>query len=166
MAFDFEAWNTELMFTGKIVQDDDASVDQEEKHRRFLRYTELVEQLKGTEGRQALTTLFRSIQVNTDYGAYQTTYRIMGRFPDHEFIEVFVAELPSLINRLPDWAGDFLVGLANGKDTKWDYQIGMFNEAVAKAPAAIRKPIIQYIRSQEPNGWFSNRVGVLCPDSN
>jgi hypothetical protein len=160
---DFAAWRDELLFTGRIVQDGDHSVDPNEAHRRFLRYCELVEELDGSEGPEAIAALFQSVQMKHDYGAYQTTYRVMGRFPDKEFIEVFVHELPSLIERLPDWAGDFLVGVANGQGGKWDYQIGMFNDAVASSPPATRAAIVNYVRSQETSGWFEHRVGVLCP---
>jgi hypothetical protein len=164
MAFDLIAWKEELLFTGRIVQDGDSSVTPEEAHRRFLRYVELVEQLDGSEGSDVIAALFQSIQMKDDYGAYQTMYRIMARFPDQQFIDKLVAELPSLIKRQSDWAGDFLVGLANGKNTKWDYLIGMFNDAVAKASSEIRRPIVEYVRSQEPSGWFRKRVGVLCPE--
>lgn len=161
---DIAAWKEELLFTGRIVQDEDHSVDPDEKHRRFLRYIELMELIDGSEGPEALAALIQSVQMRNDYGAYQTTYCIMGRFPDKEFIEGLVHELPSLIARQPEWAGDFLVGIANGQGGKWDYQIAMFNNAVASASPSVRRAIVNYVRSQEPSGWFSHRVGVLCPD--
>lgn len=160
---DFATWKEELLFTGRIVQDGDYSVHPDEAHRRFLRYCELIEQLDGSEGPKAIEVLFQSVQMKDDYGAYQTTYRIMGRFPDRDFIEIFVRELPSLIARLPDWAGDFLVGVANGQGGKWEYQVGMFNNAVASAPPATRSAIVSYVRGQEISGWLEHRVGVLCP---
>jgi hypothetical protein len=160
---DFAAWKNELLFTGRIVQDDDDSVDPEEAHRRFLRYCEMVDQLDGSEGPEAVAALIQSVQMKNDYGAYQTTYRIMGRFPDDVFAQVFVRELPSLIERQPDWAGDFLVGIANGQGGKWDYQIAMFNGAVKSASPSVRSAIVDYVRSQELSGWFEHRVGVLCP---
>ena len=163
MAFEFSTWKEELLFTGRIVQDGDDSVPPEEAHRRFLRYVELVEQLDGSEGSEALTALFQSIQMKDDYGAYQTTYHVMARFPDKQFTNVFVDELPNLIARQPSWAGDFLVGLANGVGGKWDYQIVMFNDAVAAAPPDIQRSIINYIRSEEKSGWLARRVHVLCP---
>jgi hypothetical protein len=165
MKLDHSTWKSELLFTGRIVQDGDKTVDPDEAHRRFLRYIELVEEVDGSEGADALVALFQSVQMKDDYGAYQTTYRIMGRFPDELFAKVFVQELPSLILRQPDWAGDFLVGIANGQGGKWDYQIKMFNDAVAAAPAEVQRPIIDYIREQELSGWFRHRVGVLCPGS-
>ena len=163
---DFETWKSELMFTGRIVQDDDETVDCDEAHRRFLRYIELLEQIDGTEGPEAVAALIQSVQMEHDYGAYQTTYRMFARFPDRDFFTTLVQELPALIARQPDLAGDFLVGIANGQGGKWDYQIALFNNAVAIAPAAVRQPIVDYVRSQEPKGWFSNRVGVLCPGMN
>jgi hypothetical protein len=163
MPFDLETWKTELLETGRIVQDGDNSVSPEEAERRFNRYIELVEQVNGSEGMEAIAALLQSIQVKDDYGGYQVTYRILSRFPDKQMIEVFVSELPSLIARQPDWAGDFLVGFANGKDTKWDYLLQMFNAEVASSAPAVRQPIVDYVRSQEPAGWLRRRVGVLCP---
>jgi hypothetical protein len=142
----FAAWKEELLFTGRIVQDEDHSVDPGEKHRRFLRYVELMEQLDGSEGREALAALIQSVQMKFDYGAYQTTYRMLGRFPEQDLMHVLVQELPDLIARQPDWAGDFLVGIANGQGGKWDYQIAMFNEAVASAPGAVRRAIVDYVK--------------------
>jgi hypothetical protein len=160
---DFAAWKEELLFTGRIVQDDDHSVSREEAHRRFLRYVELVEQADGSEGPKAVCALIRSMQMREDYGAYQSVYHAMARFPEKEFLEVLVQELPNLIERQPDWAGDFLVGIANGQGGKWDYQIAMFNDAVASSSPSQRQVIVNYVRSQEPSGWFKHRVGVLCP---
>ena len=88
----------------------------------------------------------------------------MGRFPGDEYIGVIVQELPALIARQPDWAGEFLVSIANGQGGHWDYHIKFFNEDVAAAPPAARQAIVDYIRSQEESGWLTHRVGVLCPD--
>ena len=54
---DFAAWKNELLFTGRIVQDEGDSVDPNAAHRRSLRYCELVEQLDGAEGPEALAAL-------------------------------------------------------------------------------------------------------------
>jgi hypothetical protein len=40
----------ELMFTGRIVQDSDKSVDWPEREDRFNRYIELLESIQGDEG--------------------------------------------------------------------------------------------------------------------
>jgi hypothetical protein len=160
---DFGAWRDELLFTGRIVQDADKSVDPAEAHRLFMRYIELMEQLNGSEGPTALTALIQSVQMRDDYGAYQTTFLVMWRFPEKELMQVVVQELPDLIARQPDWAGDLLVSIANGQGGRWDYQITMFNEAVASAPGPVRRAIVDYVRGQESSGWFKHRVGVLCP---
>lgn len=164
MILDFETWKDELLFTGRIVQDSDPTVDGNEAQRRFLRYIELVEQVDGSEGAEALRALFQSVQMKDDYGAYQTTYRVMGRFPRELFARVLVQELPSLITSQPDWAGDFLVGLANGvSDPEGRTQIENFNDFVAAAPKEVQSPILNYIRAEENSGWLEHRVGILCP---
>ncbi len=159
----FAAWKDELLFTGRIVQDADKTVDPGEAHRRFMRYVELMEELNGSEGPTALTALVQSVQMRDDYGAYQTTFRVMWRFPEKELMHVIVQELTGLIARQPDWAGDLLVSIANGQGGKWDYQIAMFNDAVGAAPALVRRAIVDYVRGQETSGWFKHRVEVLCP---
>lgn len=121
--------------------------------------------LDGSEGPTALAALVQSIQMRHDFGAYQTTFRVMWRFPEKELMQILVQELPDLIARQPDWAGDLLVSIANGQGGKWDYQIAMFNDTVASASGPVRRAIVDYVRAQEPSGWFEHRVGVLCPES-
>jgi hypothetical protein len=45
-----EEWKTELIFTGKIVQDCDTSVSDDEIEHRCLRYMELLDMVDGSEG--------------------------------------------------------------------------------------------------------------------
>jgi hypothetical protein len=163
MVANFKDWKEKLLLYGRIVQDGDSTVTPEEAERRFNRYIEILEELDGTEGEEVLAALFQSIQVEHDYGAYQTLWHTMARFPEDQFFTVLVNRLPTLIKQLPDWAGDILVGIANGQDTKWEYQIQIFNDAVINTSAANRELIIEYIRVQEESGWFRHRVGVLCP---
>ena len=163
MTMSFDSWKEELLFTGRIVQDEDETVSPDEAHRRFLRYVELLEALDGTEGASVLEALFQSIQMKNDYGAYATALRVMGRFPDDIFFPVMVEQLPDLIRRQPDWAGEVLVSIANGQGTRWEYQIPLFNEQVARAAEPVQTAIVQYIRNQEQKGWLTHRVGVLCP---
>lgn len=59
---DYDAWEIELIETGRIVQDDDNSVSPDEAERRFNRYVALVDLAKGIEGQAAATALVRSIQ--------------------------------------------------------------------------------------------------------
>ena len=81
MSSDFDLWRKELLQTGDIVQDGDTSVPQQEKEKRFNRYVEMVKAVSGQEGVEAFITLVESLQAKDDYGAYETTYGALWRFP-------------------------------------------------------------------------------------
>lgn len=163
MIKDFESWKAEILFTGNIIQDGDNSVDPGERHRRFMRFVEMVDALTGNEGPLAVDSLFESIQVNYSYGAYHSINHALARFPEMEYLSGLVRALPRLIESLPDQAGEHLVSVANGMGGKWEYQIGIFNRIVAESSADVRASIISFVREQETNGWLDHRVGVLCP---
>ena len=156
-----ESWKRELLFTGDIVQDDDDSVDWPERERRFTRYLELVEAVDGTEGAEAAAAIIQSFQAKNDYGAYQTAHRVLGRFPTDVFMTAFIQELPALIKRQPDWAGELLCAMANGVGTQFEPEIADFRAHLNRATEEIRGPINQYIVQQEQTGWLSHRRGVL-----
>ena len=105
MSNDFDLWRKELLQTGGIVQDGDTSVPQEVAEKRFNRYVEMVEAVSGQEGIEAFMTLIESLQAKDDYGAYETTYRALWRFPPGVVAHGLVAALPRLIQRQPDRAG-------------------------------------------------------------
>ncbi len=163
MIKDFESWKAELLFTGNIIQDGDKSVDFDERHRRFMRFVEMVDALTGNEGSLAVDALFESIQVNYSYGAYHSIDHALARFPEMEYLSGLARALPRLIENLPDQAGEQLVSVANGMDGKWEYQISIFNRIVSESTADIKAAIISFVREQERDGWLDHRVGVLCP---
>ena len=155
----------ELMFTGDIVQDADDTVSWPERERRFNRYIELLESLNGLEGVSVACAVIRSMQAEQDYGAYQTTQRTLGRFPSEVYIAALIEEVPLLIKKKSDWAGELLCGLANSIGTEWEQNITLFNSALSKCPSDQRKTIEEYIKVQEQKGWLDHRVGVLSARS-
>ena len=157
----FEDWKKELLFVGNIVQDSDDSIDGDEKSRRFNRYIEMLDSLVGNEGDEFALAVFESIQAEQDYGAYQTAGRAAWKFGESVFCSALLRQLPRLIKNLPDWAGDFLVSIANGQGTEYQSTIAVFNRLLADLPSEQQSIIREYILGEEKSGWLSNRVGVL-----
>jgi hypothetical protein len=157
----FEDWKIELLHLGNIVQDVDASLPANEVERRFNRYVEMLEGLSGAEGFEYALAVMESIQAEQDYGAYQIAERAAFRFGEDTYCRVLIHELPRLIETLPDWAGDFLVSIANGQNTIYQSTIDKFNMLLSEAQPNVRSIIQAYITKEEQGGWFSHRVGVL-----
>jgi hypothetical protein len=163
MITDFNSWRQELLFVGRIIQDGDTTVSSDERHRRFMRFVELVDSLTGSEGPAAIEALFDSIQVEDSYGAYCSIDHALSRFPESEYLSGLVMALPRLIRELPDQAGEHLVSIANGIGGKWAHQVDLLNAIIAQATPDVRDSVVSFIRSQERSGWLTNRMGVLCP---
>lgn len=161
MPTDFDRWKTELVSVGNIVQDADRDTPPEEAQRRFQRYIAMLDALTGTEGPPYALAIFQSVQAEHDYGAYQTANRAAWRFGAHAYCSALLQELPRLINTLPDWAGDFLVGIANGAGTPQASSITCFNTLLAAAPPAEQTLIAAFIAAEEDDGWFAHCPGVL-----
>ena len=157
----FEKWRNELLLVGNIIQDADESITSEESERRFNRYIEMLESLDGTEGKIYAVAVFESVQAIDDYGAYQTANRAAWQFGEQVYCESLLQELPRLIKIIPDWAGDFLVSIANGEETEHESVIRTFNKLLVSSPKEVREVILQYISAEENDGWFEHRVGVL-----
>ena len=158
---DKEKLIAELIFTGDIVQDSDKSIPWPEREDRFNRYVELLDAIKGDEGCEVAKALVRSMQAKQDYGAYQTTQHALGRFPSGVYISAILAELPTLIQNNPDWAGELLCSLANSVGTKWESDIDLFNKELMVYDSESAEIIRKYIADQENDGWLGHRVGIL-----
>jgi hypothetical protein len=126
-----------------------------------MRYIELLDAVDGTEGIDAARAIIQSIQASDDYGAYQTTQHALGRFPPSVSLQALIVELPALIERQRDWAGELLCGLANAVGTEWEPDIDEFNALLAQTPGPSRKVITEFISVEEERGWLKHRVGVL-----
>ena len=118
--------------------------------------------LDGNKGIDAARVIIQSIQARDDYGAYQTTQHTLGRFPTAIGLQALIDELPSLIGRQPDWAGELLCGLANAVGTKWEPDIEEFNALLREASSFGRQVILDFIANEERGGWLKHRVGVLA----
>ena len=157
----FERWNTELLIVGNIVQDGDTATPPDEAQRRFLRYCAMLDALTGTEGAHYALAIVQSVQAEHDYGAYQTARRAAWRFGATAYCAALLQELPRLIAILHDWAGEFLVAIANGAGTPHASAITCFNALLAAAPPAEQALIAAFIAAEEDDGWFAHCPGVL-----
>lgn len=157
----FNEWKDELLLVGNIVQDSDESISQEEAESRFNRYIEMLDAIDGSEGEKHAKAVFASIQAVDDYGAYQTAESAVWKFGEEIFCIALLHELPRLIKDLPDWAGDFLVSIANAQDTEHKSIIHTFNNQISKLPTNKKDAILKFIQEQETEGWLEHRVGVL-----
>ncbi len=155
-----KAWEEELLFTGKIIQDGDNSVSRDEAMRRGGRYLDLVDMLTGDEGPEFYQALIASLQARHDYGAYASTYHALELFPDSLYGEPLLGSLLPLISRQPDWAGRLLAVLCREPG-----RIVAFNRALSQAPSTTRETILAFIQAQEENGNFLEYyVGKLRPE--
>ena len=159
----FDAWRTELLLVGNIVQDEDDSVPWPDREARFNRYVAMVDAVSGEEGVATAAALIQSVQARHDYGAYQATHHALGRFPSDVYVAALLQELPALIQRSRDWAGELLCGLANSVGTRFASQIGEFRRQLDAAPSKIRETVVRFIKSEEEAGWLRHRRGVLAP---
>ena len=157
-------WALELLQAGEIVQDGDTSVSRDEAERRFNRYVELVAMVEGDEGPDAVRALLRSIQARYSYGAYEATMgAVLGKFPMEVMVPALLSELPDLIHRQSEWAGDIINQVAHRGVTPPMGVVELFNSAVAELSLHHRQAIEQFVRQEEDGGWLAGRQGILCP---
>jgi hypothetical protein len=162
----FNKWKKELILTGKVVQDeDDEDDDDDDAQTRDHRYVELLKAVKGKEGEEVFQAVLDSVHNNEDYGIYESAYTALWRFPQEKIGEWFVRGLPAFIRRMPAahrkskvsrHVGRMMCGL-----TSREVALRAFNTALAQAPPKDRKTILDWIRNEEKDGWFSKHKGVL-----
>lgn len=150
---DFESWKTELLRYGRIMQDGEEAENESSAEEDFHRYVALVDVVDGSEEVDVCAALFRSVQVEDDYGAYESTLGAALRFPATIYAKAFVRELPDLIVRQPDRAGDFLSVLANNLSGERD-RIDAINREIGNCSPAARAVILEFIRQEEESGWL------------
>jgi len=161
MPTSFEHWKSELLELGHIIQDQDRSTPADEAERRFHRYCGMLDALTGTEGKAYALAIMQSVQAEHDYGAYQTARRTAWRFGGNAYCAALLHELPRLITTLPDWAGEFLVLIANAADTRHAPLITCFNRLLAARPETEQRQIAAFIAQEEDDGWLSHCAGLL-----
>jgi hypothetical protein len=156
---DFERWREELLFTGRIVRDDDKSVSPDEAQRRVHRYLELVEAADGTWTEPVFQSLVDSLQVDDDYEVYETTVGQILAFPPEKFGPWFVKALPDLLKRQPERAADILSLLINNYKGWGAEHLLTFRQALHKTSDPVRQELFNFIAQQEREGWLKEKPG-------
>ncbi len=156
---DFDGWKRELLFTGRIVQDGDTSVPDDEAERRCRRYIELVDMVDPLRhGEPTFLALAESMQVEEDYEVYQATMRVMESYPSAEFGRYLVRALPDLIRRETCWASE-LLGVAAGRAA----ETAAINTALAETSPDDLNEIMAFVDLEEDDGWLEDSKGVIRP---
>ena len=102
---DFAAWRVELMRTGRIPPDSDTTVDRDQAGLDCQRYVELVDMVRGDEGREVFDALLASMQVPEDYEVYESTVRVLHHFKTPDVGERLYDAWDGLAQRSPEMAG-------------------------------------------------------------
>lgn len=157
-----EQWKKELIFTGKIIQDEDHSVSSAEAHQRCLRYTQLIDMVDGTEDAVVFKAIIASIQVKDDYEVYEATHNALWKFSPEKFAQYFVPLLANFIQRMAkyDQVGRFLCPLIGWAEQ--DY-LPLFNREIGKLFIKDQEIVMDFIHLNEKEGWFEGGVGKIHP---
>jgi len=166
-AYNFNSWREELLFTGNIVQDGDNSVSSADREHRFKRYIQILDAITGLEGMDAFVALVDSLQAKEDYGAYQSTYCALRRFPAKVAAQGLIVGLPPLIHRQRDCAGDILAQLANATSHENLALLSAFRKELELTSAPTRTMIMDFVTQEENGGWLDGRrKGVIRSTGN
>jgi len=134
---DTASWCADVINLGDIVQDSDDSVDDEERESRFSHFIELVDGVMGDE---------------PDYGAHDAVLSALLRFEPQRLGRLAAMEMPTVILRVPDFAGDLLGQLA----FRADDVVAAFNRAAASLDETQRTVIRAFVAAEEEDGWLGN----------
>ena len=158
ISIDFAQWRHELISSGNLP----ATEPPDKIEKKITRYWTLIDMVDGTENAHVFAAIVDSIQDEGTTEAYESTYNALWKFPPKQFAEFFVPLLPGLIDRVPEQAGRFLLGLAG-----WAVESHLpdFNHALAHASETTRTKILDYVQEmQGEGGWFEHvRVELVAP---
>lgn len=158
-----DAWRSELIRTGNIVQDDDQQADRDQAQRDCLRYVELVEMVDGSEGRHVFDALVASMQVPEDYEVYEATVRVLHRFHGGSVGEWLYDGWFGLLERSPFRAWDLLNQLARDGFTVEAREA--FNRTWGRADPRPQRRLLELVEEQERDGRLddASASGKLRP---
>ena len=154
MIENFAAWRAELMHTGRIPPDSDTTVDPDQAERDCRRYVELVDMVRGDEGRDVFDALLASMQVPEDYEVYEATVGTLHLFKTPDVGAWLYDAWKSLAERSPERAGDLLNLLARG--SFGDDAIQRFNQAWGAAGDRRKAEMLEEVHRQEADGWLDS----------
>ncbi len=156
---DFEDWRKELISTGRIAQDGDPPEVREQSEGQDARYHELLEMARGVHEKQVFKALLDSMQVEDDYGVYETTIGLLFSFPSETFGPYLAEYLPEFLARDQERAGDILSLMVNN-GMGGDRNIVEFKKAIGNSDNESKRVVRDFIKLQEePGGWLENKPG-------
>jgi len=152
---DIASWRDEILALSDIPQDDDESVPLREAERRFNRFVELVDRVKGDDPDTVFLTLMETLKDQDDYGAYEGVFEALQHLQPARRGRLIADGMLPLLRRAPDLAGDVLTQVA--LDT--DEVVAAFNRACAeRALPEERRELSDFIAAQEHDGWLSHEA--------
>jgi hypothetical protein len=150
---DVANWCAEVIDLGDLVQDSDDAVSDDERERRFNRYVELVDAVAGDEPDEVFRCLVTSVRDQEDYGAHQAVLSALLRFDPQRRTRLAASDLPGMIQRVPDFAGDLMGQLALDSDEV----VGALNDSIAALPESQREVMLEFVVCEEEgDGWLSS----------
>lgn len=155
---------SDLLYFGQIAQDGEEDVSRSAAQEGCDRFAAAVDRVTGNEGIEVLRALVRSMLSPDDYEVYECVWSALERFPAGEMAVVVVEEVPFLIGRRPDRAGELLHWIAADED-RGGQHAALFNGEFERADEAIREPVRRFVRAQEKDGWLKDVRRVLLPES-
>ena len=150
---DAGSWCAEVIDLGDIVQDDDESLSDDERERRFNRYVELLDAVTGEEPDEAFGCLVASVRDQDDYGAHEAVLSALMRFPVQRRAQLTASNLADAVQRIPDFAGNLLGQFAMGADDA----VAALNNSIATLPRSQQDTIREFLdREEDGDGWLSS----------
>ncbi|SFE57551.1 hypothetical protein SAMN04487819_11713 [Actinopolyspora alba] len=144
-------WKVEIVECGEIVQDEDDTVPQDEAERRWNRYVELVLSVTGDEGPEGVVAIVSSLRAEEDYGAYESAYAALQRFPLAD-LGKGVAWAAEELTRIPyDPSGIVLVIVARLPAEAAE----AFNQEIKSVPGDVRNRLRDVVDFHEANDWLA-----------
>ncbi|MGW7428186.1 hypothetical protein ACWGIN_01410 [Streptomyces sp. NPDC054861] len=150
---DFDAWRRELLLTGGLVKDGDASEYGSEAQTSFDRYIELADVVDGTEGPAAVEALIASLHAEDDHGAHEAVYGALERFPGRDLVKGAAMAVINLLEIPRDNSGhvlQLLTVLASDEDLR------TFGAAFGQQQPEIRAGLAALIADHEADEWLAD----------
>jgi len=156
ITIELKDWCRKLIECGDFSEKHSDEVSQ----KRIERYWELIDMVDGSEGQEVFNAILSSIQDEGMTEAYESTYNALWKFPPMKFAEYFIEALPTFLDRNPEEAGRFLLGLIG-----WavDEYLPHFNDKLATIPVDAQSKIMEFVKREENGGWFDSGKGLIKP---
>ncbi|MEU9235139.1 hypothetical protein [Streptomyces subrutilus] len=144
------SWSDEIFSCGNLPQEN-IEETAEEGARLWERYVRLADEVVGDEGTAGVASLIRSLRVEEDFGAYQSSLSALQRFPRTVF-GTGVAKSAATLADIPEcWSGNVLLLVVRlGQEST-----RAFNDACAGLGVEDREKLERLIDFHESNEWLA-----------